>query len=241
MVKETLFISDLHLTIEKPYITQRFLTFLKQRASQAETLYILGDFFDTWVGDDDQTPPIKTVKQALQRLTEEGVTVYLQHGNRDFLIGEKFCADTGVRLVEDHHMINLYGKSILLMHGDLLCTDDIAYQAFRNKSRSLGWQQNVLSKPLLIRLLAARWYRFKSYLHKRDQEQMIMDVNQSTVATTMQQYQADYLIHGHTHRQGIHEVLLNDKKLTRIVLPEWSQTTCEVLVLRGEEFSFHKC
>ena len=227
--KTVFFISDLHLALEKPVITQRFLNFLKTKATEAEALYILGDFFDVWVGDDDFMPPINKIKKQLQQLTASGVKVYLQRGNRDFLLGEKFCQQTGLVLLEDYAVINLFGVKTLLTHGDLLCTDDLAYQAFRKKSHTLAWQQNVLSKPLLLRLLVARWYRFRSFFHKKNKSQQIMDVNQQTVIEVMTQHQVTRLIHGHTHRPAVHELKLGRKKAQRFVLSEWKTDAASVL------------
>ena len=185
MKNEILFISDLHLSWEKPEITQRFLGFLDHRAIKAKELYILGDLFDAWVGDDDFSPPNPKIRKSLKYLSEAGVKIYFQQGNRDFLLGKRFCEETGIVLLDDPYVIDLFGVPTLLMHGDLLCTDDLPYQAFRRKSRSSEWQQNVLSKPLLVRLLVARWYRIRSYFHKRQKTVEIMDVNQATVADTM--------------------------------------------------------
>ena len=227
--KTVLFISDLHLTLERPAITQCFLNFLKTKATEAKALYILGDFFDVWVGDDDFMPPINKIKKQLQQLTAAGVKIYLQRGNRDFLLGEKFCQQTGLVLLEDYAVINLFGVKTLLTHGDLLCTDDLAYQAFRKKSHTLTWQQNVLSKPLLLRLLVARWYRFRSFFHKRNKSQQIMDVNQQTVIEVMTQYQVTRLIHGHTHRPEIHEFKLGCKNVQRLVLAEWTEDKVSLL------------
>ncbi len=227
--KTVLFISDLHLALEKPVITQHFLNFLKTKAIKAEALYILGDFFDVWVGDDDFMPPINKIKKQLKQLTASGVKVYLQRGNRDFLLGEKFCQQTGLVLLDDYAVINLFGVKTLLMHGDLLCTDDSAYQAFRKKSHTLAWQQNVLSKPLLLRLLVARWYRFRSSFHKKNKSQQIMDVNQQTVIKVMTQYQVTRLIHGHTHRPAVHKFKLGSTAVQRFVLAEWIEDEVSLL------------
>jgi UDP-2,3-diacylglucosamine hydrolase len=227
--KAVLFISDLHLALEKPAITQRFLNFLKTKATKAEALYILGDFFDVWVGDDDFMPPINKIKKQLKQLTASGVNVYLQRGNRDFLLGEKFCRQTGLVLLEDYAVINLFGVKTLLTHGDLLCTDDLAYQAFRKKSHTVAWRQNVLSKPLLLRLLVARWYRFRSFFHKKNKSQQIMDVNQQTLMEIMAQYHVTRLIHGHTHRPATHEFKLDDKNYQRFVLAEWTDDEASLL------------
>ncbi len=229
MSEEILFISDLHLSLEKPEITRRFLDFLEKRATQASALYILGDLFDTWIGDDDPTPPNFKIRNQFKQLTQSGTAVYFQPGNRDFLLGKRFCLDTGITLLDDYAVIELKGLTTLLTHGDLLCTDDLPYQAFRTISHTIEWQQNVLSKPLLIRLLAARWYRFRSYLHKRKKSQSIMDVNQETVIRVMQEHDCLRLIHGHTHRPNIHGFLINNHPAQRFVLSAWSKETGEVL------------
>ncbi len=215
------FISDLHLALEKPLLTTKFLNFLKFYASQAQAIYILGDLFDTWVGDDDFFPPIQRIKKHLKQLTEKGTAVFLQPGNRDFLLGEQFCRDTGAVLLGDYAVIELNGVKTLLTHGDLLCTDDVAYQAFRQKSHTLAWRENVLSKPLLVRLLVARWYRLRSFFHKRGKSSTIMDVNQETVETTMRQHQVLRLIHGHTHRPALHTWLIHNNTAQRFVLSAW--------------------
>ena len=221
MDSETLFISDLHLRATRPSITKQFLQFLETSASSAQALYILGDLFDTWVGDDDPSPPAKQVKFAIRQLTESGTAVFFQPGNRDFLIGERFIDETGIRLLDDYTVIDLYGSRTLLMHGDLLCTDDLAYLAFRKKARSPEWQNAVLSKPLLLRLAYARWYRIRSFYHKRNKTEEIMDVNQQTVEAVMKKHQVSCLIHGHTHRPAEHQIHLNGSPARRIVLAQW--------------------
>ncbi len=221
MRKETWFVSDLHLRFVRRNTTRQFLNFLTTRAAGAERLYILGDLFDAWVGDDDPSPPNNAVKKSLRALSDSGTEVYFQHGNRDFLIGERFADETGVQMLGDYAVIDLFGKSTLLTHGDLLCTDDIPYLKFRAKTRQAGWRRDVLSKPLLLRLVYARWYRIRSYFHKRKKNQEIMDVNRQTVERIMQEFGVTLLIHGHTHRPAVHELLLNGVKAQRIVLDQW--------------------
>jgi UDP-2,3-diacylglucosamine hydrolase len=227
--QETLFLSDLHISLDKPDITRRFLHFLAHRAQQAQAVYILGDLFDAWVGDDNFTPPNNKIRQQLKQLTNSGTQVYLQHGNRELLLAERFASDTGVILLADYAVIDLYGTPTLLTHGDLLCSDDLAYQTFRVKSRHVEWQQNVLAKPLLLRLLVARWYRLRSYFHKRHKTQEIMDVNYDTVINTMSEYQCLRLIHGHTHRPNLHCFELNGQTAQRFVLAAWSREKGELL------------
>ena len=229
MKQDILFISDLHLSLNKPEITQRFLDFLQHHTANAASIYILGDLFDAWIGDDDYTAPNKKIRLALKTVTDSGTCVYLQQGNRDFLLGERFCRETGVILLPEYAVIDLHGTPTLITHGDLLCTDDIAYQAFRVKSRNIEWQQNVLSKPLLLRLLAARWYRLRSFWHKRKKSNDIMDVNQNTVIKVMQEHKVLRLIHGHTHRPCVHQFDLNGQAAERFVLAAWHKNRGEVL------------
>ncbi len=229
MKQDILFISDLHIGFDKPEITQRFLFFLTNRAPKAAAVYILGDLFDVWVGDDDKTPPNNKIRKHLKQLTSSGTLVFLQPGNRDFLLGKQFCLDTGVTLLGDYAVIDLHGTPTLLTHGDLLCTDDLAYQAFRSKSHTQEWQQNVLSKPLILRLLVARWYRIRSFFHKRKKSNDIMDVNQNTVQELMLNHDCFRLIHGHTHRPNVHHFELNDQPAQRFVLAAWSKNAGEVL------------
>ena len=224
-----LFISDLHLSFDKPKIIRHFVHFLQTRARQAKTLYILGDLFDVWVGDDDFTAPNVQIRRELKQLTDSGVTVYLQRGNRDFLIGKRFARGTGVILLDDYAVIDLEGEKTLLTHGDLLCSDDVAYQSFRTKSRTNEWQQNVLSKPLWLRLIAARWYRLRSFWHKQQKSNYVMDVNQTTVNNVMIQHHCTRLIHGHTHRPALYEFDLNGQKVQRFVLADWNDEGGEVL------------
>ncbi|MGY6277317.1 UDP-2,3-diacylglucosamine diphosphatase [Methylomonas sp. MgM2] len=236
MKPDILFISDLHISLEKAEITRRFLNFLNGRARQAQALYILGDLFDAWIGDDDNTPPNKAVKKALKTLSDAGTEIFLLQGNRDFLLGQRFAEETGVTLLDEYAVIELAGKLVLLTHGDLLCTDDLPYQAFRIKSHSPEWQQNVLAKPLWLRLLAARWYRVRSHFHKRKKTQDIMDVNQQSVKDAMQRYQCHTLIHGHTHRPAIHDLTIAGHPAQRIVLADWKKDSAECLCWNGNAF-----
>jgi UDP-2,3-diacylglucosamine hydrolase len=238
--QDILFISDLHLSLEKTEITRRFLSFLENQASKASTVYILGDLFDAWIGDDDNTPPNKKIKRQLKKLTDSGTQVYLQQGNRDFLLGQKFCSETGISLLGDYQVINLFGVKTILTHGDLLCSDDLPYQAFREKSHSDEWKNNVLSKPLFIRLLAARWYRFRSHLHKKKKSQDIMDVNQQTVLKIMKQHHCFRLIHGHTHRPAIHDFEIDSKPAQRFVLSDWKKDSAQVLCWNEKGYVIEK-
>ncbi|MGR8930398.1 MAG: UDP-2,3-diacylglucosamine diphosphatase [Gammaproteobacteria bacterium] len=236
MKKDILFISDLHISLEKTEITRRFLSFLDGRVRKAKALYILGDLFDAWIGDDDNTPPNKTIKKALRAAIDSGTKIFLLQGNRDFLLGQRFADETGMTLLDEYSVIELGGKLALLTHGDLLCTDDLPYQAFRVKSHSPEWQRNVLSKPLWLRLLAARWYRLRSHFHKRKKTQDIMDVNQQTVIDTLRHHGCHTLIHGHTHRPAIHELRVDDLPAQRIVLADWKKNHAECLCWDGQAF-----
>lgn len=231
-----LFISDLHLSLDKPEITRRFLDFLEHRAKGAEALYILGDLFDAWIGDDDPTPPNGKIKKQLKTLVDAGTKVYLQLGNRDFLLGERFARETGVELLGDYAEIDLYGVPTLLTHGDLLCTDDLPYQAFRAKARTPEWMASVLKKPLLVRLLAARWYRLRSFWHKRNKSMEIMDVNDETVRRVMKEHDCLRLIHGHTHRPNVHELEVDGQAAQRFVLAAWSREAGQALAWTREEY-----
>ncbi|MFZ2725461.1 MAG: UDP-2,3-diacylglucosamine diphosphatase [Methylococcaceae bacterium] len=236
-MKQTIFfISDIHLSLEKPAITKRFLDFLQYRAIHAHSIYILGDLFDVWVGDDDNTVFVNKIRQHLKQLTDTGVNVYLQVGNRDFLLGQKFCEQTGIVLLEDYTVIDLFGTLTLITHGDLLCTDDIAYQSFRVKARSETWQASVLAKPLLLRLLVARWYRVRSFFHKRKKNQAIMDVNQQTVLAVMREHHCSRLIHGHTHRPDVHSFDLDGLSAQRFVLAQWQKDGAELLSWQSQGY-----
>lgn len=234
MNQDIFFISDLHLALEKKEITQHFISFLNHQARTASAVYILGDLFDVWVGDDNNSPPIKQIKTELRALTDFGTQVFLQQGNRDFLLGQQFCNETGITLLDEYTIIDLNGVKTLLTHGDLLCTDDIAYQEFRKKSHTDEWKQNVSSKPLFVRILAARWYRFRSYFHKRKKSQDIMDVNQQTVIDVMEENNCLRLIHGHTHRPAKHDFEINGKSVQRFVLAEWKKEGVEILRWNSE-------
>lgn len=220
---ESLFIADLHLGRDRPELTARFVRFCEQRAANVQRLYILGDLFDAYIGDDDNGSPCREVKQALRFLTQNGVAVYLLRGNRDFLIGSGFFRQTGVQELGDHAVIDLHGSPALVTHGDLLCTDDVRYQAARVRVRNPAWQRQALAKPLWLRRLHARWYRWRSHLHKRQTGNDIMDVNQQAVAATLQQFGVTRLIHGHTHKPAAHDLSVAGQACQRFVLADWDR------------------
>jgi UDP-2,3-diacylglucosamine hydrolase len=234
MKPEALFVSDLHLAANRPAITRRFLIFLEHRAQGVERLYILGDLFDAYIGDDDDRPPAGQVKQALARLSAAGTAVYFQHGNRDFLIGPRFCRETGATLLDDYAVIDLYGHPAMLTHGDLLCTDDTLYQQARLRVRAEDWKRRALAKPLWLRQLYARWYRCKSGLDKRKKTAEIMDANPDAVSDAMRRFGVSTLIHGHTHRPAVHRFALDGLEANRFVLAEWDDHSGQVLCWRGE-------
>ncbi len=219
---EIWFISDLHLSPSTTHTLRQFCQLIQRCKQQAKALYILGDLFDVWIGDDDPSPLAKTVTSQLRLLTHAGVNVYFQAGNRDFLIGEAFAAATGVTLLPDYHVISLSGQPTLLMHGDLLCSDDTRYQQIRQQIRVPEWRERALAKPLWLRKSWARWYRLRSRFHTRQTDLNIMDVNQNTVQQTMAKFNVTQLIHGHTHRPGFHKITLNGNQSgKRIVLTPW--------------------
>ena len=217
----TLFISDLHLETDRPDIGDQFLAFLANDAKDAEALYILGDLFDAWVGDDDPNPHFADVKSALGNLVAGGVPVYFMHGNRDFMVGDDFAAETGVTILPDPVAVDLYGKHVLLSHGDALCTDDFEYQKIRVMTRNPDWQAMIRQKPLEERLLLAKAAREESKARGQTLDMVIIDVNQDAVKRMLLDYGVDILLHGHTHRPDIHFVELGDRVAKRIVLGDW--------------------
>ncbi len=223
-MNHTLFISDLHLDTTRPAITELFRDFLRTEAPQAEALYILGDLFEAWIGDDDPAPEHQTVIAALHGLNAQGVALYFMHGNRDFLIGADFAAHSGCTLLTDPTLIDLYGTPTLLMHGDTLCTDDIDYQRFRRMVRDPHWQCDFLAKPLAVRREIARAARAESAAHTAGTAYEIMDANHAAIMNALHTYQVTQLIHGHTHRPAVHNYALDGTTLAqRIVLGDWYQ------------------
>ncbi len=217
----TLFVSDLHLEAERPDIAQQFLSFLEQEASEADDLYILGDLFEAWVGDDDPNTHYFTIKRALRKLVDSGIPVYFMHGNRDFMIGRGFANETGVEILEDPYKVLMYGQQVLLSHGDVLCTDDVQYQRVRKMTRDPDWQASILARPLKDRLRMAEEARRQSLEQTINQSMEIMDVNLDAVEQLFQESKVDLLLHGHTHRPAIHDIDLGRRKAKRIVLGDW--------------------
>ena len=217
----TLFVSDLHLDAKRPDIGAQFLAFLETDARAAEALYILGDLFESWVGDDDPNPHYAIMKSGIRALVDAGVPVFFMHGNRDFMIGQQFAAETGVQLLGDPTPLELYGERVLLSHGDALCTDDRQYQNVRQMTRDPEWQAMMRAKPLAERLAFAEHARAASQAHYASSSEDIMDVNADAVAQLFREHEMDILLHGHTHRPAVHQVELPDRRVTRIVLGDW--------------------
>jgi UDP-2,3-diacylglucosamine hydrolase len=229
-MSEAIFISDLHLAPERPRGVQLFLEFLECRARAAEHLFILGDLFDAWIGDDDDTPPYPVIRAGLRELTASGTRCSLMHGNRDFLLGRRFSRNTGCTLLRDPTRLEIVGAPTLLMHGDLLCTDDVPYQRFRRRIRNPLVTRLFLWRSLAKRRAIAADYRAKSGAAMAEKTSEIMDVSQATVVGYMRRYGAQRLVHGHTHRPGDHRFAIDGTSAFRSVLAEWHDDRGEVLV-----------
>ena len=218
-----LFIADLHLSEARPDLTNAFIHFLATKATQADELYILGDLFEFWIGDDEQSPLQQQITLALKTLSEQGCRLFYSHGNRDFMIGKRFARECGMMLLPPIYSCEIAGEQALLLHGDQLCTDDEAYQRFR-RITSWPWLQWIfLHLPLSRRVKIAQQIRQGSHKGKQQKSRSIMDVTPSSVNDCFAQHQATLMIHGHTHRPMIHELSLNNgQKVRRIVLGDWN-------------------
>jgi len=231
----TLLISDLHLTEERPQANERFISLLEDKGRAADALYILGDFFEYWIGDDDLAEPFNAIVASLLKdLTRRRVPVYVMHGNRDFLIGEGFCAATGATLLEDPSVVEIGGVKTLLMHGDTLCSDDLDYQAWRRKARDPAFQSAFLGKPLAERRQEVNRMRAQSKRVVQEKAPEIMDVNDEAVRRAMRSHGVRRLIHGHTHRPGRHALEVDGRRCERWVLPDWYGRGGYLEVARGE-------
>ncbi len=216
-----LFISDLHLDDKRPETTELLKRFLRDEATKADALYILGDLFEYWLGDDVPSKCSLEVAEQLRHLSDQGVSCFFMHGNRDFLLGQKYAERTGMQLLPGQFVANLYGEQVLLMHGDSLCTDDLAYQQFRKMVRNQDWQKSFLARSPKERLQIALQARDASAEHKGEISMAIMDVNPAEVRHAFESHDVLKMIHGHTHRPAIHEFSLNDQLVQRIVLGDW--------------------
>jgi len=228
---QSLFLADLHLGENTPDILhsfQQLITYCEKNVEEIESIYILGDFFELWIGDDYQSDAVSYIFSQLHWLSEQNIKTFFMHGNRDFLIGKQFEQLTGFKLISDPHLIALDNHPTLLSHGDILCTDDKAYQQLRNMFRDPAWQQDFLGKTLEQRYQMALEARKQSQANHQEKTQKqgqdgeyIEDVNQQAVSALMSENQAYTLIHGHTHRPNTHTFSLNDKTAQRIVLAAW--------------------
>lgn len=216
-----LFISDLHLDEAQPQITQQFLQFLAGPGTQARRLYILGDLFEYWVGDDHDTPLHQLIADALHNVASAGTQIFYMAGNRDFLLGKDYARRAGFAILDDPTAIELNAQTVVLCHGDTLCTDDVEYQAFRRQVRDTQWQQDFLGQSLSDRIAYAQQARDASGAYTAQAADTIMDVNPAAVVDLFRQQQAVTMIHGHTHRPAVHEASVDGRTTRRIVLGAW--------------------
>lgn len=219
----TYLVADLHLSRTHPEIGERFRAFLRGPARKSDGLYILGDLFEAWLGDDLILPEHQLIVDALLRLTTDGVPVYVMHGNRDFLLGERFTRMTGCRLIDEGTVVDLYGTPTLLLHGDSLCTDDLPYQQLRQMLRDPQWIADFLAKPPTARIAIVQELREKSRDETGRKADYIMDVNGDEVARVMSERGVHRLVHGHTHRPGHHYLQIDGDTAERIVVGAWEQ------------------
>jgi UDP-2,3-diacylglucosamine hydrolase len=217
----TLFIADLHLQTEEPAITAGFLRFLAGEARRADALYILGDLFEAWIGDDDPNPLHREMAAAIKAVVDSGVPCFFLHGNRDFLLGKRFARESGMTLLPQEKVLELDGRRVLIMHGDTLCTDDAGYQAFRARVHQPWLQRLFLALPLVIRRRIAARMRAGSKAANGSKSLAMMDVNPQTVTAEMERHRVQWLIHGHTHRPAVHELTANGQPARRVVLGAW--------------------
>jgi UDP-2,3-diacylglucosamine hydrolase len=217
------FISDLHLEEDRPDITGAFLYFMDKIQSQAEALYILGDFFESWIGDDEDTELQVLIKERLRAFSQTGKKLYFMHGNRDFLVGELFAVQTGAQLLEDPCVVNLNGIDTLLMHGDSLCTADTGYMKFRATIRNPAFLEPFLKRPLEERKITAQQLRAMSQANNQSKDMEIMDVTLEEIPKVLRQHNVTTLIHGHTHRPAIHALSYDSQDAQRIVLGDWDK------------------
>ncbi len=234
----TLFISDLHIDASRPDITSQFIEFLRGEAAGADALYILGDLFESWIGDDDPDPAQVSAIAALRDLTSGGVPVFVMRGNRDFLLGEQFSKASGAVLLPDPIVLTLHGAAVLVMHGDALCTDDRSYQQLRATVRDADWQRRFLALDVAQRRALAAAARDGSRAHTATVAATITDVNSASVAEVLRKSDSQILLHGHTHRPAVHKLLVDGRSCTRIVLGDWySQGSA----LRWDERGYELC
>lgn len=236
MPRYTLFISDLHLQASQPHIAQSFKTFMREHATGADALYILGDFVEAWLGDNDRCDFNQKVKTILKQYTNKGLTIYFMRGNRDFLIGKRFAKETGVKLLEDPTIIKLYGKRVLLMHGDSLCTLDKKHQAFRKRAHHPIYKTIMMLAPLSLRRFIGE--KLRSYSKNRNEtlNMNIMDVTPDEVERVMTEYGVNLLIHGHTHKPATHDLKVKQQDAKRIVLGDWHKSASYLLYHSDDQY-----
>ncbi|MDP2226061.1 MAG: UDP-2,3-diacylglucosamine diphosphatase [Moraxellaceae bacterium] len=224
----TLFISDLHLSPDLPRVTAGFFRYL-EAASGAAALYVLGDLFESWVGDDHRDDYNNAVIAAFRQLSDSGTALFFAHGNRDFLLGAGFVEATAATLLPDNAVIDVNGQRLLVMHGDQLCTLDAKYMAFRAQSRDAAWQQDMLQKPLDQRLMIASMLRMQSRANNANKAENIMDVTPEAVHQALREAGVHTLLHGHTHRPQVHDFLLEGQPAQRFVLGDWREESGEAV------------
>ncbi len=217
----TLLVSDLHLEDSRPDITRAFFSLLEQFEGKVDRLFILGDFFEIWLGDDALTPTAKQVAEQLKQFSRSGCGIFIMHGNRDFLLGEQYAHDCGAELIHEPCLTEIGGQQCLLMHGDSLCTDDQLYMDFRKMVRNPAWQAEFLSKTLEERIAFGKQARDQSQEDAQDKSYEILDVNQDEVIRVLQEFEVPLFIHGHTHRPDRHLVKVDGRQCERIVLGDW--------------------
>lgn len=227
------FIADLHLEPRRPALTGVMQRYLAGPAREAEALYILGDLFEYWVGDDGGLRTHADTVASIRRLADQGVPVYFMRGNRDFAVGGAFAEAAGLTLLDDPAILILDGRRVLLSHGDRLCTDDLAHQRFRARYTDPDWLNRVLALSLWQRQWIARYARWRSRLRGRRGNPEIMDVNRHTVRAFMAEQETRLLIHGHTHRPADHQLTVDGEPAHRLVLADWRGDRGEVLILDG--------
>lgn len=230
----TYFIADLHLSPDRPDITACLEQFLCRTAREADALYVLGDLFEYWLGDDDITPFSERVSDAFRALADTGVPIYFIHGNRDFLIRKAFAERAGMKLLPEQAVVDLYGEPTVILHGDELCTRDVVYQKFRKKARGWWWPRLMLSLPLSTRRKIAENGRKESKHNQQQMKQEIMDVTPEEVTNTLERHGVQRMIHGHTHRPAIHDVQASGKPAQRIVLGDWYDQGSMLKVSEGD-------
>ena len=243
-MSRTYFISDLHLSSDLPRVTQGFLLLL-EKIHGADALYVLGDLFEAWVGDDHRDDYNNRIITAFRRLADGGTKLFFVHGNRDFLLGQDFAEATGGELLPESQVIDVYGRRVLVMHGDQLCTLDEKYMAFRAQSRDPVWQQTMLGNPLEQRLMIAQMWRMQSKANNSNKPENIMDVTPAEVARVLKESRADILLHGHTHRPQAHALQVDGQPAGRLVLGDWREESGEAVIgiadaggIRLEDYRF---